>query len=88
MMELGACVKLVGRVPPLDYDRVQQSYTKVAHLAKVTAVVTVRPFPWLQCIILCQSSRVFLNTPFVFSSCTKVSGELELQGNPLHFPNS
>ena len=37
--------ELVGGVPPLGYDRVQQAQTKVAHLAKVT--VTVRPFPWL-----------------------------------------
>ena len=26
----------VGRVPPLGYDRVQQAWTKVARLAKVT----------------------------------------------------
>ena len=36
MVELGADVSLLGKVPPLGYDRKQQVQTKVAHLAKVT----------------------------------------------------
>ena len=36
MMELGACVSLLGECPPLRHDRVQQVKIKVARLAKVT----------------------------------------------------
>ena len=38
----------VGSVPPLGDDRVQQVKTNVAPLPRSQAVVTVRPFPWLQ----------------------------------------
>ena len=88
--------ELVGRVPPLGYDRVQQAETKVAQLAKVTgrrdcetfslALVyhLVSIFPR----VLEYAACLFLLIPFVFSRCTMVSGDLELRGNPLHLPKS
>ena len=55
----------VGREPPLGDDRVQHALTKVAHLAKVTGGRDDKTFfPWLFCVILCQSFRVLLSTPF------------------------
>ena len=35
-MYLGACVSLLEKCHPLDFDRMQQEKTKVAHFAKVT----------------------------------------------------
>ena len=36
MIELGACVSLLGKCHPLGYDRMRQEKTKVARFAKVT----------------------------------------------------
>ena len=47
------------------------------------AEVTVRPFPWLQLVILCLSSHVFLKTAFLFfSRCTRISVEREAAEKP------
>ena len=54
----------------------------------------VRPFAWLERVILCRSSREFLNASFAcFSSrCFPIarwSGlNIKLLGNLLHYPNS
>ena len=50
------------------------------------ADVAVRPFPFFPRIL--EYAVCLFLIPFVFSSCTMVRGELELWGNPLHFPNS
>ena len=36
MLELGACVSLLGKYHPLGYDCMPQENTQVAHFAKVT----------------------------------------------------
>ena len=61
MMELGACVSLLEKCHTLGYDRMQQEKTKVHISPRSQTEVIVRPFPSL------QSSRVFVNAPFVYS---------------------
>ena len=56
MMELGACVSLVEKCHPLGCDRMQQVKTKAARFAKVTGRSDRK----------LESSRVFLNMPFVY----------------------
>ena len=88
-------LELVGEVPPLGYDRMQQAWTKVAHLAKVTGRRDCKTFSLASMYHLVS---IFLRVleyaiclfliPFVFSYCTMVSGEVKLRGNPLQFNNS
>ena len=60
MLELGACVSLLGRVPPLGYDRVQVAWTKVARLAKVTGRRDCQTFSLaLTCHFVSILPRVF-----------------------------
>ena len=90
-MERGACVSLLGGVPPLGYDFVQQAYTKVAHLANVTGR---RDCKTVSLALTCHLVSIFLRVllcavclfliPF-FSSCTMVSGELEVAEKPAAF---
>ena len=65
--------ELVGRVPPLGYDRVQQAWTKVVCLAKVTGRRACKTFSFaLTCRFVSIFPRVFeyviclFVVPFVF----------------------
>ena len=78
--------ELVGGVPPLSYDRAQQAWTKVAHLAKVTGrrdsktfslallYHLVSTFPRVLEYAIC----LFL-TPFVFFQLHDCQGDVMLR---------
>ena len=91
MMELGACVSLLGKCHPLGCDRMQHEKTKVARFAKVTGRSDSKTF---SLATTCHSDlpRVFLNMPFVYAlfhfdlpMSTMVG--LKLHGIPLHCMN-
>ena len=89
MMELGACVSLLGECQ--GYDRVQSRHRprwhtsprsqpdvsdcKTCSLASMYHLVSIfrRVLEYAVCLFL---------IPLIFSSCTMASGELELRGKP------
>ena len=60
MLELGACVRLLGKCHPLGCDRMQQAKTKVAHFAKGTGRSDRKTFS--------LAATVTLNFPRVFDN--------------------
>ena len=68
----------VGECHPLAMTACTKNRPRWRASPRSQADVTVRPFPWLCRVILCQSFRVFFKyaiylflVPFVFPSCTR-----------------
>ena len=95
MLELGACVSLLGECDPLAIIACSRHRPRWRVWPRSHADVTVRQFSLGS--TTCHNVSIFLRVfqyviclflvPFI-SNCTMVNVELELKGNPLHFPNS